>query len=176
MSAQSYLYAMPAGVPGDFNRNYAGGTITPEVPSPLAPIPAFGVPVVYSAAHNAMVPVGAGNVEADIVGVIVRPYPEQPATAPNFGGAIGLTDPALPPTVGTISVLRRGFVAVQVNSGSAASAAKEGQVYVWIAASAAGHVQGGFEGAASGGNTILAPAKFRGACDPNGITELEWNL
>jgi hypothetical protein len=112
-----------------------------------------------------------------IDGILVRPYPFQQATAQgvyasvpfsqgsnaNFGGVI--------PYVGDI--LKSGYIMVFVNG----TPAKGGPVYIWVTAASGLHVPGGWEAAASAGNTIQLTGKtyFNGPPDANGITELVFN-
>ncbi len=172
----SFLTRMGAGFPGDVNRSNAGQTITPEAADPSHPIPAYGVPVALNATGSGVRPLVATDTSASIFGLLVREFPVQSMPPNNFGAGQSLTVPAVPPTQGALSVMRRGFMVVNVNASSSAAAAKGGQVYVWTAATTTGHVQGNFEATASPGNTIVAPALFRGAVDSSGNTEIEFNL
>lgn len=171
----AYLYRMGVGIPGDVNRVDSGMTIEAQAADPLDPIPAYGVPVVMNAAGSGVGPVDAADAAADLYGVLVRTFPGQSNPPNAFGAQQLLTDTSVPPTQGTLDVLRRGYIAVKLNTGSPAPL-KGQPAFVWVAATAAGHVQGQFEAAASGGNTVAAPATFMGPADANGVTEIAWNL
>jgi hypothetical protein len=170
----AFLYRMGNAIAGDYNREAAGGTIEPGVADPANPIAAYGLPVVLDTAGTRGVQ--TGDTAVNLYGVIVRPYPTQATPPATLGAQQLLSTPAVPPTQGTIDILRRGYVGVAVNSGSASSAVKGSAVYIWTAATTTGHTEGGFEAASSGGNTIAAPATFMGPVDSNNLTELAWNI
>jgi hypothetical protein len=73
-----------------------------------------------------------------------------------------------------VDVCRQGYIGVTVNGATR----KGGTVYVWSAATAAPHVQGGFEAATPGANGFALPASctFQGAADANGNVELAFNI
>ena len=171
----SYLARMPAGIPGAANRHSAGGlTITPEVQDEDLPVTAYGVPVKVSATGG-MTPVKAGSADSDVYGVLVRPFPLQAVSTTGYSGAVDLGPAsAVPPTQGTVDVLQKGFINVLLGGDTAA--VKNGQVYIWIAATAGTSIQGGFVAAADGGNTILCPARFRGPADADGNVEIEYGI
>jgi hypothetical protein len=74
-------------------------------------------------------------------------------------------------------VLRNGLIMVQVNSGAAAPV-KGGRVFVWCAADAAGHLEGGYETVFSAGNTVQLDPRyiFNGGMDANFVAELSVNV
>jgi hypothetical protein len=168
----AFQFRMGAGVAGDVNRGHPA-SIQPCLIDPNAPPTAYGQAVVVDAASEGVRPIAAGDgALVDIWGVTVRPYPiQQSTTANNYGevpyGGAGV--PALQP----IDVLRGGYVMVQVNT-LVASPNKGGAVYIWYAATGGGHIQGGFEGGATGGSTIALSAAyaFNSPPDANGIAEL----
>jgi uncharacterized Zn-binding protein involved in type VI secretion len=169
----AYLQRMPAGIPGDINRAWATLAVFPEIPSEANPIPQYGVAVQVDA-DGKMEPIGAGSVAADIYGVIARPYPLQQVETTGYSGAVNLGPAsAVPPTKGTIDVMKQGCMTVKLNGDAAAT--KGGTAYIWIAASAGTHVQGGWEAAAAGADTIEAPATFRGPADADGNVEILFN-
>ena len=172
----SFLTRMGAGSPGDVNRVNAGNTITPESANPSYPIPAYGVPVALVAGGSGLRPLTAADTTANIYGWLCREFPVESMPPNAYGAAQALGVGGVPPVQGPLSCMRRGFMVVNVNSGSAASAVKGGQVYIWTAAASPGHVQGGVEAVNSPGNTIVASALFRGPVDSSGMTEIEINL
>ena len=172
----SFLTRMGVGFPGAVNRSNAGQTITPESANPTYPIPAYGVPIALVSGGSGLRPLTAADTTASIYGWLVREYPAEAMPPNTYGAAQALGVGAVPPVQGPLSAMRRGFMVVNVNSGSMASAVKGGQVYVWTAATTTGHVQGNVEAVNSPGNTIVAPALFRGPVDASGSTEIEINL
>ena len=173
----SFLTRMGAGFPGDVNRSNAGQTITPEAADPANPIPAYGVPVALNSTGTGLRPLAATDTAANVYGLLVREFPVQSAPPNTYGAGQSLSTPAVPPTQGPLSRMARGFMTINVNAGSMASAVKGAQAYAWTAATTTGHTQGNFEAAASAGNTIVVPgAFFRGAVDANGNCEIEYNL
>ena len=172
----SFTYRMGAGFPGDYNRTASGQTITPEAANATYPIPAYGVPVKYVSGGTAVGPLVATDTTANVIGILMRPFPEQAMPPNTYGAGQSLSTAPVPPTQGPLSVMRRGFCVVNVNSGSSAAAAKGQPVYAWTAATTAGHTQGNIEATASAGNTIALPALFRGPVDASGNTEIEYNL
>lgn len=169
----AFQFRMGAGFVGDVNRVHPM-SVEPALVDPINPSPAYGVPVVVNPANNGLRPLSAGDQALlDVYGVLVRPFPIQQRTGSD-AAAIGA---AVPPVAGAIDVMRSGYMMVQLNNG--AVVAKGGQVFIWTAASAGNHVQGGFEGAAVGGSGIALPAgkyQFNGPADANGIVEIAWNI
>jgi hypothetical protein len=173
----AYLTRMPAGIPGECTRGWGSCDIEPQIitPSTVTGAPtAYGVPLVVDAtAGNVgnMRTLAAGdinNAAQGIVpyGVLVRPFPTGSSQDP-----LGTSTP---PASGPCDVLKSGYVNVLLNGTTAA--VKGGPVYVWCAASTGSHVQGGFEAALSGGNTLTYPgAYFTGPADANGNTEIAIN-
>jgi len=168
-------YRMGAGFAGDVNRTrpmlITPALINTSVQSPRL----YGDPVLIDASTNSVrgFVVGDTTTPTKIYGVAVRPYPTQQSSGgmsatlqtTGTGVAINTTQP--------LDVLEQGFIMVKVNSGTG-SVTKGSAVYVWFAASSGAHVQGGFEGAATGGSTaLISNARFNGPPDANGIAELE---
>ena len=171
----SYNYRMGAGFAGDVNR-MRPATILPNMVNTSVQSPRlYGDPVLVDTATNSVRGFVAGDTTtpATIFGVAVRPYPTQQSSGgmsatlqtTGAGAAINTTQP--------LDVLRQGFIMVKVNSG-AASVTKGGTVYVWFAANSGNHVQGGFEGSATGGSTaLISNARYNGPADANGMAEVE---
>jgi hypothetical protein len=172
-------FRMGMGFPGDVNRGHPA-SIQPALNSPINPITLYGQPCVVDTAGGANAgvrPLSVGDgALTSIWGVVVRPYPIQQATTSNQSGAVPYGAVA-PPTQQPVDVIRGGYVMVTCGVLNGAPA-KGGAVFIWIAASGGGHVQGGFEGAASGGNTIaldVTDYSWNSPADSNGVAELILN-
>lgn len=166
-------FRMGAGVPGDVNRGHPS-SIQPCLISPVNNVILYGQAVINDATggnNGGVRALQAGDTAlTDIWGIAVRPYPIQQGTTSNYSGAVPYGNLAAP-TLQPLDVLRGGYIMVPV----VGAALKGGAVYVWCAASGGGHIQGGFEIAASGGNTAaLNPLlyQFNSPPDANGICEL----
>lgn len=168
----AFTFRMGAGFAGDVNRGHPC-SIQPSLISPANPIISYGQPVILDATAG-----NNGGVRAlqatdtgltEIWGVAVRPYPNQQATTSGNYGSVPY-GPIAAPQLQPLDVLRGGYVMVPV----VGSPVKGGSVFVWIAASGGGHVQGGFEIASSGGSTITLDAVYQWNSPPdaNGIAEL----
>ncbi|USE78845.1 hypothetical protein NDR89_19595 [Cupriavidus gilardii] len=159
------LYRMPSGIPGDISRQ-SQATVEPQIFDPALPFPGYGL--FGKLVAGKFVPIASGDTAAVVYGLLVRPYP-------TTGGAgsepVGT---ATPPTKGVCDVLRRGYMTVKNNAGSPTNG---GQVYVRVAAAAAGKPIGGIEAAADGTNTIaVTGAIFTNAGDANGNVEIAFNI
>jgi len=161
----AFTYRMPAGIPGDINRVQAA-TVEAQIitPSTLTLHPTvYGVPVVLGTAGVRTVT----STDATIYGLLARPFPT--------GGSQDPLGTSTPPLTGPCDVLVRGYMTVLLSGGSAA-ATKGGAVFVWAAATSGSHVQGGFEAAASSGNTITTLGRFMGPADASGNIEVAFNI
>jgi hypothetical protein len=169
----AYGFRMPGGIPGDVNRTHPA-SIEPTRQS-ATPATAYGQPVVVAAdGTNGVRPLSVGDgALTNIYGITVRPYPAQASTGGSYGSAtLGAATP--PGAASIIDVLKLGYICANVPVGSAA-AAKGGAVFVWVAATSGLNVQGGFQTAASGGNTIALDTSrytFNGPQDANGNIEV----
>lgn len=171
----AYAYRMPAGFPGDVNRTHPADIPPMQILSSNPPT-LYGQLVVQDASGNGVRPLGVADTAPNplLLGVVVRPFPVQQQAATNYGASpIGVV---APPTSGEIDILKSGFIMIGLNPGAGA-VVNGGAVYVWIAATSGGHVQGGYESQATGGSTILlSNAYYNGAADSGGVTELAFNL
>lgn len=165
-SLQAYTYRMPAGFAGDLQRAEVA-TIETQLIDSAAPPTVFGVPV--KMVSGKIQPINtAADVAASVYGFNIRAYPMQT----NGADALGT---ATPPTSGPTDILKRGYI--NVSLGGTADAAKNGTVYVRVAAAAAGKPLGGVEAAADGTNTIaMTNAYFNGPKDAYGIVEVAFNI
>ncbi|WP_175788118.1 structural cement protein Gp24 [Burkholderia cenocepacia] len=157
------LYRMPSGIPGDISRQ-SQATVETGFFDSTNPFSAYGL--FGKVVSGKFVPIGAGDVATAVYGLLVRPFPTQSSQDP-----VGTSTP---PTKGPADILRRGYMTVQLNAGVAAL---NGQVYVRVAAAAAGKPIGGIEAAADGTNTIaIAGATFMAAADAAGNVEIAYNI
>ncbi len=95
-----------------------------------------------------MQPLAAGDALGVIYGINVRDFP-----------GVASQDPlgtSTPPVRGGMSVLKRGYINVQLNGSTAA--VKGGTVYVRVASPSAASRSGGFEAAADSTNTVALAA------------------
>lgn len=165
----AFTYRMGAGFAGDVNRTHPA-SIFPALLNGTNPIAAYGFPGLANAADGTV----RGFIAADqgttvsAAGVLVRPYPVQQSSG---GMSQTLGGSAAPAANQPQDFLDAGFILVKVPAGSAPQ--RGATVYVWCTASSGAHVQGGFEIAASAGNTaVLKNAAFVGGADANGIAEV----
>lgn len=161
----SYLYRMPAGIPGDVTRP---GNSTIETQLLNSSLPFAGYGLFGKLASGKFVPVTTGDSAGADYGLLVRPFP---VTGANASDPLGTS---VPPTSGTADVLRRGYANVKVNAGTASAGSA---VYIRVAADSAGKPIGGIEAVADGTNTILvAKATFMSAADASGNAEIAYNI
>jgi len=172
----AFTFRMGAGFAGDVNRGHPA-SIQPALISPVNPVILYGQAVIIDATagnNNGVRALQAGDTAlTDIWGVAVRPYPIQQSTTSSPYGEVPYGAIAAP-TMQPLDVLRGGYIMVPVVGQSV----KGGAVYIWVAASGGGHVQGGFEIVASAGNTCSLSAsgyQFNSPPDANGIAELILN-
>jgi hypothetical protein len=171
--SNAFTFRMPVGYPGDVNRaeiaSVEAQQITPFGTSGAPP--AAGLAVVIDATSGMVRVPTTGDVANAIYGVLVREYPQQSTLQVDALGNY------VPVAQGACSVLKRGYIMVQL--GGTTPATKNGAVFVRIAGAATGKVIGDFEALADGGNTVALPTNtcyFTGAADSNGITELAFNI
>jgi hypothetical protein len=169
----AFAYRMPVAVaPGEVNRAHPA-TIEPVSVDQALPPTAYGQAVMIDSTSQGARPVQAGDSTAtDVYGFTVRPYPFQTPAAGAYGAQpLGA---AAAQTIQAMDVLRAGYIIVPVNG----APRKGGAVFVWVAASAAPHVQGGCEAAATAGSTIQLPVKstFNGVPDATGLVEIAYNV
>lgn len=167
----AFTYRAGAGFPGDVNRGHPA-SIQPCLIDVNAPPTLNGQPVVVDATTQGVRPLVAGDAGlTDIWGVVVRAFPYQQATATGQYGAIALGTSA-PAGLQPIDILTAGYIMVSV----VGQTLKGGAVFIWVAASAGAHVQGGFESAASGGNTIALNGNFAYNSPPDSIGVAELSI
>lgn len=150
--SNSILKRMPYGIAGDISRQ-SQATVEAQLFDPKTPFDAYGV--AGKVVNGKFVPVSGGEKSTDLYGLLVRPFPTQ-----------GQGDVA--------NILRRGYMTVKNNAGSAAL---NGQVYVRVAKPTAAKPLGGIEAAADAENTVpLTGATFMAAADADGNVEVAYNI
>lgn len=166
----AFTFRMGAGFPGEVNRTHPA-SILPSIQHASTPVAGYGYACLYDSATNSVRNAVAGDTAVTkIDGISVRPYPTQQHSASGLF-APATFGSATPPTTGAIDVMEDGFAMVKVASGTPQ---KKGAVFVWVAASSGVHVQGGFETAASAGNTAaIANAYYTGGVDSAGVAEIQ---
>lgn len=144
--------SMTRGFAGDLTRGYYDNTTEVKVNDATAPVSAFGVPVKINSAGTGVTPVTAA---ADAVyGFSVR-LVGQVYSSP-AGQYVQSQQP--------VTVMRRGYMAVALESGTAALG---GKVYL----NATGKIS-----ADSSGNTEISNCIFMGAADADGLVEIAFNI
>lgn len=160
----AFTYRMPSGIPGAVSRESVS---TIEAIPSNASLPFAGFGLFGKIASGKFVPVGSGDAAAAVYGLLVRAYP-----AGNTQDGLGTSTPNQGATIH--DVLRRGYMTVKNNAGTPAL---NGQVYVRVAAAAAGKPIGGIEAAADSTNTIaVTNCIFMGPADANGNVEIAFNI
>jgi hypothetical protein len=173
----AFTYTLNNALPGVVSRTHPASILAKTIGTTAGSVsPAsFGAPVVFDASGGVRALNATDTAVVSPVGFVVRPFPTTQYVNANVGAAAGF-GPGSPPTQGIVDVLRAGYIMGQLNVPSAGASIKAGApVYVWIAATSGQHIQGGFEVAASTGNTIqLDPTKFffNGSADANGYIEI----
>jgi hypothetical protein len=169
-------YRMGAVFAGDITRMTPAAIVEPCVTDPTNPPSFTGQALTIDATSNCARPVMAAT--EHVYGISVRGFPTQAPNASGYYGQAGFG--AVSPWLAAgqpqnaVDVLRQGYIGVQVNGATV----KGGTVYVWSAATAAPHVQGGFEAATPGVNGFALPTSctFQGAADANGMVEIAFNI
>ena len=171
----AFTFRMPTGFAGDVNRVHPA-SIEPCLIDVNAPPTAYGQAVLVDATTQGVRPYTLGDTAVAPYGVTVRPYPLQQASATNYG-AVALGGVQAPPAAQPVDVLKSGYILVPLQNFGVNNAVKGGAVFIWVAASAGNHVQGGFESVTGGGNTVsLTNCYFNGPAGADGIAELAFNL
>ncbi|TPS33465.1 hypothetical protein, partial [Acinetobacter baumannii] len=150
---------MPSGIPGDISRK-AHSTVEAHILK--GNFGAFGIFGKLTA--DGIVPLEAAD--TDVYGLIVRSYPTQSALN-GIGAAV--------PQSGIVNdIMRRGYMTVKCNAGTAK---KAGKVYVRVATGTELKPIGGIEAVADGVNTIeIKNATFMHDADAQGNVEISYNI
>lgn len=160
----AYLYRGPVSIPGAITREPESATVEDRVVDSTTYPTAFGVPV--KVVSGKIQPVASGDAATVIYGMLVRSFPD--------GASFDALGTSTPPTKGIVPVLKRGYIGVHVNAGTASLYST---VYVRVANAATGKPIGGIEAAADSSNTvIMSGAYFTGAADSSGYGEIAFNI
>lgn len=165
-------FRMGAGFPGAVNRSHPA-SIEPVLIDASAPPTLYGQAVLIDATTQGVRPFAVGDQAlTDAYGVTVRPFPLQANTATPtlYSGT--------PPVTGLMDVLKFGYIMIGFNK-SGSAPVKNGQAYIWTAATSGTHIQGGWETGAPSGNGCLigSPNRtyYQGGWDANDIGELAFH-
>lgn len=176
MVATALTFRMGAGYPGALNRAHPA-TVLPYQNDPTIPVPLFGQAVAVNAAKNGVRGVQAADAAATFFGIAVRPFPfQQGQSNSDFAPAsLGVAGPL---NGMAVDVMKAGLIMVQLPA--AQNPGLGDPVFVWTAASAGVHVQGGIEATNPGGSgyqitTGVSTAYFNGGPDASGIAEIAVN-
>jgi len=160
MAGQAYTYNLPTGIAGAVSQSAPDATIEARIIDSGTPPTVFGNPV--KIVSGKVQPVASGDAATVIYGALVRVLPGAATT-----DALG-TDTV--PSSGGCSVLKRGYITVKVNNGTASL---NSTVYVRVANASGAKVIGGIEATSDSTNTVTwAGAYFTGPVDANGIAEI----
>ena len=169
VSGTAIQFRMNAGFPGAVNRSHPA-SIEPVLIDSSAPPTLYGQAVLIDATTEGVRPMVSGDqADTDCYGVTVRPYPlQQNSTTPNLYTAT-------PPTSGLMDVLKNGYIMIGFNKTGSAPV-KNGQAYIWTAATSGAHLVGGWETGAPSGNGCLISTPnrtyYQGGWDANDVGEL----
>lgn len=159
--SNTFLYRMPAGIPGDVTRHEAA-RIEQQQMDTSVPVTVFGVPVkLVSGKIQPM----AENDSGQPYGFLVRPYPTQRTTNEALGAAT-------PDPTQLCDVLVAGYMTVDNASGTPA---KNGAVYYRATQISPVVLIGRVEAAASGCVAITG-CHFMGTADSDGNVEIAFNV
>lgn len=156
----AYATRVPSGFPGSISRQDSLTVVAEQIDSGTPPT-AYGKPVKIVAGK--VQPIASADSATVVAGFSARSFPLQSTT-----NALGSS---APPTSGLLDVMRRGFMAVTLNSGTAA---RHGQVYVCI--NVAGGAIGDIQAATSANNVAIAGCFFEGPADAGGVVEISYNI
>jgi hypothetical protein len=152
------LNRMPAGHTGEVTRT-SGSVLEPGIIGSTDV--AHGTPV--KIVSGKFSPLENGDAVADIYGLMSRSFPSQ--------GGTGTLTPNVAPAGSAGDVLRSGYMAVTLATGTAA---KGDTVYVRVAPDTGKDV-GDIEAGTATGNVAIA-AQFMGAADADGVVEISFNI
>lgn len=130
----AFVYRMNNGIPGDLTRQSIA-TVESQLFDSATPFSAYGLPGKIDS-NGKFAPVGSGDTSASVYGFLVRPFP---VTGVNATDPLGTS---VPPTSGPASILKRGYINVKINAGTAAI---NSPVYFRTANPSGAKVVGGIE-------------------------------
>lgn len=163
--SNTFLYRMPAGIPGDVTRRDAAKIEQQQMDADF-PVTQFGLPVkMVSGKIRPM----AENDTAQPYGFLVRPYPTQRTTNEALGAAT-------PDPTQLCDVLVSGYMTVKNAYGTVA---KNDAVYYRSQQSSPAVLIGRVEADSSGSpttNVAITGARFMGEADADGNVEIAFNV
>lgn len=157
----SILFRMPSGIAGDVSRK-SQSTIEPQILGGV--FVAFGL-FGQIDSMGKFVPISDGDDIAVCYGLNVRAYPTTSSQDP-----LGKSTPA--PT-GIADVMRRGYMTVKNNAGTAVNGAP---VYVRMSNATSTKPLGGIEAVASAGTVKHPSTTFMNGGDADGNVEIAYNV
>lgn len=158
----AYTSRVPAGFAGTISRSDSL-TVEQQIIDSGTPPTAYGRFV--KLVSGKVQPIASGDAATVVYGLAVRPYPAQSTT-----NALGVSTP---PTSGIIDVLKRGYMSVPLDNGTASKGAA---VYVRVTVNG-GLAVGNIETASDSAKcVVVAGAYFTGPADANGIVEVAYNI
>ncbi len=167
----AFTYRMGGGIAGDVNRTHPA-SIEPNVNDSVNPMTFYGQAGVYSSTGTIRSLIATDTALTKISGVSVRPFPTQQSTTDQPFGATQIGNAGIG-GASALDILDWGYMTVTVNG----SVVKGSPVYIWIAASAGSHVQGGFEAAPTAGSTIeVSNVIYNSQPDSSGNVEIKVNI
>lgn len=159
--SNAFLYRMPSGIPGNNSRPSASTIESHILGAAFAAFGLFGKIDPSTGKFTTL-----ASADTDVYGLLVRSFPTQ--SAQNASGT------SVPATTGIADVMRRGYMTVKCNAGTAK---KAGAVYVRVASGTDLKPIGGIEAAADSTNTIqLKNAMFMHDADAQGNVEISYNI
>lgn len=169
MGKHSYLYRMPAGIPGALTRD----SVATIEGIPFATNPGFNsYGVACKVVNGHITSIVSGDSESVVFGILVRPYPitGQQASAP-----LGSSTP--PSVDREANVLKRGYMTIENTQGTPSLNAP---VYVRVADSSGTGLPMGSLSASQDSTASDTPqltgAVFMGAADSSGNVEIAFNI
>ena len=158
--SNAFLYRMPSGIAGDVSRKSHSTIEAHDTVSGFTGFGLFG----KLDSNGKFAPLVAADTAANVYGLVVRSYPTQSASN-GLGAAV--------PVIGFNDVLRRGYMTVKCNAGTAKTG---GKVFVRVDAGTELKPIGGIEAVADAANTIEVNAIFMHAADASGNVEISYNI
>ena len=167
-----YAYRMPVGIPGRVNREQEHTGEPNQLDATNFPT-AFG-DAVKMGSNGRIQALAAGDAATAVYGLLEAAFPG--TASGTYGSATQLLGTTAPLAGGRCTVMKRGYMTVQLQGATAA--AKGGPVYIRLAGTVpTGGRLNGFEAAADSTNTILLTgAYWMGAADSTGQCEIAFNL
>lgn len=168
----SFLYRMPAGIPGAISRMQDLGKVEAQVFDATNLFTEYGLAGKISATGT-FEPIASGDAISVVYGFLVRPYPTQ--DSPLISDPLGS---ATPNTQQPANVLKSGYLNVKNYRGTAA---KNGTVYVRVQdTDATGYPLGSItadQDSTTPADTVALPgAYFTGEADSDGNAEIAYNI